>query len=142
MQATAALLRVAGFSGAVYLFDELQTVSTLLWSIRQRFLSYEFLNMLIDVRKHAHCFFGFATTPHFGMKLAFDRSQREYYSDEYPEACRSTEKSHDESIDLVRLRRVNGMAVLRLCKASMVIMRTGKANPEGAIRVTPRVPAS
>jgi len=66
IQDVASLVRAAGLNGLVILFDELETVATLLFGIRQRFLSYEFLNLLVDGRRHPYCFFAFAVTPDFG----------------------------------------------------------------------------
>jgi hypothetical protein len=119
MQATGALLRAAGFSGVVYLFDELETVATLLSSIRQRFLSYEFLNILIDGRKHPHCFVAFAATPDFGFKVELDRLEldRPYvgFRADYPEGCRFINKWHASSIDLAKLRPLSKTDLTRLC---------------------------
>jgi bacteriophage exclusion system BrxC/D-like protein len=113
---TAGLVRAAGYSGVVYLFDELETVATLLWGVRQRYLSYEFLNLLVDGRKHPFCFFAFAATPDFGRRLGNDRGYQEYYANEYPEGCRFITKWHESSVDLVQLRRLGSSDVVNLCK--------------------------
>jgi hypothetical protein len=88
----ARLARAAGCSGVAYLFDELETVATLLGNARQRFLSYEVLNELCDSRKHAHCCFVFAGTPDFDGMIASDRYLIPRYMDEYPSGCRFIEK--------------------------------------------------
>lgn len=116
IQVTGSLLRAVGFSGVVYLFDELETVATLLWGVRQRYLSYEFLNLLIDGRKHSYCFFAFAATPDFGMKLVSDRIYQEYYASEYADGCRFIQKWHEASVDLMQLRKLNRSDVVNLCK--------------------------
>jgi hypothetical protein len=116
MHATADLLRTAGFGGVVYLFDELETVATLLLSVRQRYLSYEFLNLLVDGRKHPYCLFAFAATPDFGLKIESDRIHRDHYAVEYPDGCRFIQKWHESSVDLVRLRQISRSEVADLCK--------------------------
>jgi len=115
-QATAALLRAAGFSGVVYLFDELETVATLLTTIRQRFLSYAFLNLLIDGRKHPYCFFSFATTPVFGITITSDWRHREWYAESYADGHRFTEKWRESSIELMQLRALKRRDIIDLCK--------------------------
>lgn len=116
MQATAALLRAVGLNGIVYLFDELETVATLLSSARQRFLSYAFLNLLIDGRKHPHCFFAFAATPDFGIKLTLDSRYTEHYENEYSDACRFVQKWQGSSVDTMELRRLKRGDVVNLCR--------------------------
>lgn len=116
MQFTAAILRSVGLNGVVYLFDELETVATLLPSIRQRYLSYEFLNLLIDGRKHAHCFFAFAATPDFGRRVEEDKRYHGYYSDQYADGCRFVQKWMEVSVELIQLKQLNKSDITRLCK--------------------------
>jgi hypothetical protein len=116
MHATADLVRAAGFNGVVYLLDELETVATLLFGVRQRYLAYEFLNFLVDGRKHPHCLFAFAATPDFGIKLETDRIDKDYYASEYPNGCRFIQKWHESSVDLMRLRKISRSDVANLCK--------------------------
>ena len=115
MDATADLSCVAGFSGVVYLFDELETVATLLSSVRQRLLSYEFLNLLIDGRKHPHCFFVFAATPDFDRRVRADKECQQWYTSDYPEGCRFIQKWCDSSIDLMQLRKLTRSDITDVC---------------------------
>lgn len=116
MSETAELCCVAGLKGIVYLFDELETVATLLSNIRQRFLSYEFLNLLLDGRRHPHCFFMFAMTPDFGSKVCTDHEYRLQYSEDYPDACRFLQKWVESRVDVITLRRLSREDVLNLCR--------------------------
>jgi hypothetical protein len=115
IQDVASLVRAAGLSGLVFLFDELETVATLLFGIRQRFLSYEFLNFLVDARRHPYCLFAFAVTPDFGSRLLTDRVDTNYYAGEYSGACRFVQKWHDTALDVVRLRKLKRADLLELC---------------------------
>jgi hypothetical protein len=116
MQATAGLVRAAGHHGVVYLFDEVETIATLLWGVRQRYLSYEFLNLLVDARKHAHCLFAFAATPDFGTKISGDREDVGNYAFQYPDGCRFIQKWHEGSLDFIRLRKLAGADFIEICK--------------------------
>jgi hypothetical protein len=113
---TAGLVRAAGFEGVVYLFDELETVATLLSSIRQRYLSYEFLNILTDRRKHPWCFFAFAATPDFGAKVEEDRVFRFSYAQEYPDGCRFIQKWNETALDVLQLKPIGRKYTATLCK--------------------------
>src|ERR1044071_730825 len=116
MQATAALLRAAGCRGVVSLFDELETVATLLSTVRQRFLCYQFLNMLIDGRKRSHCMFVFAATPDFGNKLELDRISKAIYAGEYPEGWRFIQKWCASSVESIFLRKLGRNDAVNLCR--------------------------
>ncbi len=115
IQDVASLVRAAGLNGVVFLFDELETVATLLFGIRQRFLAYEFLNLLVDGRRHPYCFFAFAVTPDFGNKLLSDRAHANEYAAEYSGAVRFVQKWHESSLDVVRLRKLERADFLELC---------------------------
>lgn len=112
----AGLIRAAGFKGVVYLFDEVESVATLLWGVRQRYLSYAFLSLLLDHRRHPHCFFAFAATPDFGLKVRLDRACADHYSAEYPSACRFVQAWHESRVSLVKLGPLRTSDVVNLCK--------------------------
>jgi hypothetical protein len=115
IQEIAGLVRSAGCGGVVYLFDEVETVATLLSTVRQRLLSYEFLNLLIDGRKHAHCFFAFAASPDFRDNLSSDGAY-EWYSGGYPEGFRFIRRWRESLVDVVRLPKCSRSDVLSLCR--------------------------
>jgi hypothetical protein len=116
MQATASLLEAAGYRGILYLFDELETVATLLTNVRQRLLSYELLNLLTDRRKHSNCMFVLAATPDFGIKLESDRVIAEYYANRYPEGFRFIQKWRTSSVESLSLSQLRGIDKMSLCQ--------------------------
>jgi hypothetical protein len=111
------LIRAMGYSGVVYLLDELETVATLLSSIRQRLLSYEFLNLLVDSRRHVHSCFVFAATPDFGHKIRLDRPYSARYEGEYSDACRFMEKWNTVALDRIQLGPLTRADLMKLCQA-------------------------
>lgn len=110
------LVRVAGYSGLVLLFDEVETVATLLRSIRQRLLSYEFMDLLISPLAHANCLFAFATTPDFAGRVASDEVERRGYVSQYPAGYRFIAKWQEGAIDRVQLRHLKMADWVALCR--------------------------
>lgn len=119
--AVSGLVRAAGFSGVVYLFDELETVATLLSLITQRLLSYEFLNLLIDGRRHTNCMFAFAATPDFSLRLTMDANETWQYASQYPGGCRFMQKWKEASVDRMQVRQLKPSDVLALCRHLIAI---------------------
>lgn len=110
---TTALCRAAGLNGLVFLFDEIETVATLLSSTRQRYLAYEFLNTLIDGRKHPNCFFVFAATPDFTSRLLEDKEHLDWYRAEYEQGCRFIQKWMESTVFALRLGNLSRKEKLR-----------------------------
>lgn len=115
LTATAELCRVGGgAAGVVYLFDELESVATLLGTNRQRWLSYEVLNMFVDGRRHKHCMFVFAGTPDFGSMVLQDHDNGRC-AREYPEGGRFSQKWREGSLSTLSLPPVSRGDLVVLC---------------------------
>ncbi len=102
-----ALCRAAGIQGVVYLFDELETVATLLWNVRSRMLSYEVLNTLTDGRRFSNSMFVFSATPEFGYRVHRDGYEASYYSDEYAAGARFVGKWTRDQLSRRTLHRID-----------------------------------
>lgn len=103
------LCHTIGLSGLVVLFDEVESIVTLLPNILSRLRSYEILNKLTNSDDFPYCCFYFAISPDFGHKLAnwdfkYDYS---YYKDLYPEGCRFMSKWTSNGIDIMKIPKID-----------------------------------
>jgi len=101
------LCRAIGLSGLVVLFDEVESIVTLLPNIRSRLRSYEILNKLVDSREFPYCCFCFAVSPDFGHRLTNWDFKYEYpiYKDYCLKVANSWENGQaTESVLLTFLR--------------------------------------
>jgi hypothetical protein len=76
----ASLMHALGFKGIVFLFDELESVMTLISNARSQLLSFEVLNNLTGSRILPHSYFVFSVTPDFGRFLL---NKQQYYEQYY-----------------------------------------------------------
>jgi len=103
------LCRAIGLSGLVVLFDEVESIVTLLPNIRSRLKSYEILNKLIDGREFPYCCFFFAVSPDFGHRLANWDFKYEYliYKDYCPEGCKFMGKWANNGVAIIKIPKIN-----------------------------------
>jgi hypothetical protein len=66
------LIRSMGYSGLVLLFDEVESIHTLLPNVRSRNGAYELLSTFLNENVIPHCFSVFAVTPDFGEGIERD----------------------------------------------------------------------
>lgn len=94
LQTLADICRALSLSGLVVLFDEVESVATLLPNVRSRMRSYDILGTLSDYRAFAHCCFFFAVTPDFGHRIRTSDYPHDYdyytnhYKHLYETGCR------------------------------------------------------
>ena len=102
------LCRTIGLSGLVVLFDEVESIVTLLPNILSRLRSYEILSKLSDSREFPYCCFCFAISPDFGHRLANWDFKYEYpsHKDYYPEGCKFMGKWVSNGVDLIKIPKI------------------------------------
>ena len=81
-----------GVEEELFLFDEVESIATLLSSIRSRLLSYQVLNTFTDARRFPNSLFLFATTLDFGAKIRKESELYDLYTYEYPVGQRFAKK--------------------------------------------------
>ncbi len=69
IKSLALLCRAANLEGAVFLFDEIESIATLLYNRLSRLAAYSILGNLADPDDFPHIVFVFAATPDFRAKL-------------------------------------------------------------------------
>ncbi len=104
LAATTALCRAASLKGTVFLFDEVESVATLLANVKSRLLSYELINSFIDVHRFPHSLFVFASTVDFGIKVRIDSRDCADYG--YPEGNRFAKRWSAEDVTLLKLKPI------------------------------------
>jgi hypothetical protein len=111
------LCRAIGLSGLVVLFDEVESIATLLPNVRSRLRSYEILSKLTDSREFPYCCFYFAVSPDFGHRVADWDFKYEYpiYKDYYPEGCKFMDKWVNNGLGLIKIPKVSKGENRELC---------------------------
>lgn len=104
--ATTSLCRAVGLNGTVFLFDEVESIATLLSSIRSRLLSYQVLNTFIDARKFPNSCFIFATTLDFDTRIKNEFQVYNGYAYEYSGGKRFVEKWLAQELNVAKLKYV------------------------------------
>ncbi len=100
------LTRAAGLAGTVFLFDEMETIATLLTNVRSRLVAYEILNHFTDSRRFPYCVFVFAITPDFDEKLREEAARLAYYETNYPDGFRFSTKWRGSDIKIMSLKPI------------------------------------
>lgn len=111
------LCRAIGLSGLVVLFDEVESIATLLPNVRSRLRSYEILSKLTDSREFPYCCFYFAVSPDFGHRVADWDFRYEYpiYKDYCPEGCKFMDKWVNNGLGLIKIPKISKVENRRLC---------------------------
>jgi hypothetical protein len=124
IEATVSLCRAVGCGGVLFLIDEIECIATHLNNIRQRLLSYQVLNSLVDGRRFPHSMFLFATTEDLGTKISSDilsYSEQERY---YPNGYRFAKKWHAKELNFLQIKPVvksdNIKLLRRLCETHSI----------------------
>jgi len=111
------LCRAIDLSGLVVLFDEVESVATLLRNILSRLRSYEILGKLCDSREFPYCCFCFAVTPDFGRRIENWDYQYEYryHEDYYPAGCKFMEAWVGRKPNLLQIAKISTADNVDLC---------------------------
>lgn len=109
------LCRSMGLNGIVFLFDEFESIVTLLRNVRSQLLSYIILNKLTDMRRFARAFFVFSATPDFNLYLKSNRWYYRYYTDEYSDGVRFIDKWINGQYTLLKLNKLSNNNRKTLC---------------------------
>lgn len=111
------LCRAVGLSGLVVLFDEVESIATLLPNILSRLRAYEILGKLSDPQEFPYCCFCFAVTPDFGRKIENWDYQYEYgyYKKYYADGCKFIEGWVEEKPNLLEITRISADDNCGLC---------------------------
>lgn len=106
-----------GLNGLIVLFDEVESIVTLLPNVRSRLRSYEILYKLTTSREFPRCFFCFAVSPDFGRRLGGWDLKYEYpiCKDYYPDACRFMDLWAKDGLTLVRIPKIDDAENMELC---------------------------
>ena len=109
--------RAIGLSGLVVLFDEVESIATLLPNILSRLKSYEILNKLTKPREFPYCCFFFAISPDFGRKVEIwdHRFEYESHKNYYPDGCRFMETWVNDGLNLIHIPKVDKASNRELC---------------------------
>ncbi|HEY3853696.1 MAG TPA: BREX system ATP-binding domain-containing protein [Verrucomicrobiae bacterium] len=99
--------RSVSLKGTVFLFDEVESVATLLVNIRSRLLSYELMNAFTDARRFPNSVFVFATTLDFSVKIHYELNAYELQNYAYPEGNRFAKKWISKGINLLKLEGIS-----------------------------------
>lgn len=110
------LSRAAGLAGTLFLFDEMETVATLLTNVRSRLLAYEVLNQLVDSRRFPYCVFLFATTLDFDERLRLETEHYACYENDYPDGFRFAKKWRSSDINILPLKPISKADNLNLLR--------------------------
>lgn len=114
--AMTSVCRSVSLKGTVFLFDEVESVATLLVNIRSRLLSYELMNAFTDARRFPNSVFVFATTLDFDVKIHYELNAYELQNYAYPEGNRFAKKWVSKAVNLLKLEGIsqgNNRALLR-----------------------------
>jgi hypothetical protein len=106
MSAMTTLVRVCGLAGIVWLFDEVESVGTLLHNVRSRLLAYEVLEHFTEKKRFPHNLFVFAITPDFGEKLHSEANYYRAYEHAYPVGFRFSRRWIDGQVSRLRLKAI------------------------------------
>jgi hypothetical protein len=101
------LCLAVGLKGCLFLFDEVECISTLLQNIRSHLISYEILCELAASRQFAHSMFIFATTPDFSRRLAEDSCMSAAYGGEYSVAVSFIDRWRRQCVNRLSLTRIS-----------------------------------
>ena len=106
-----------GLSGLVVLFDELESVATLLRNVLSRLRAYEILNRLTDISSFPSCYFCFAIVPDFTRKINdFDHGYaHRYYRSSHPIACTFMDTWVSSGVNLIHIPRIDKVDNRELC---------------------------
>ena len=119
LKTLAALCRAIGLNGLVALFDEVESIATLLGNIRSRLRAYEILGELTDSCAFPYCCFCFAVTPDFGDKIKNGDYQYDYYmkyyNDLYCDGCKFMEAWVENKPDLLQIQKISAADNRDLC---------------------------
>jgi hypothetical protein len=109
--------RAIGLNGLVVLFDEVESIVTLLPNILSRLRSYEILNKLTNHREFPYCCFFFAISPDFNHRIeTWDyKYEYRYYKDYRPEGCRFMDSWVKNGHSLIQVPKINKAQNRELC---------------------------
>jgi len=109
--------RTIGLSGLVVLFDEVESIVTLLANILSRLRSYEILSKLTNHREFPYCCFFFAISPDFGHRIASWDYKYEYqrYKDYRPKGCGFMDSWVKNGLPLIQIPKINKGHNKELC---------------------------
>jgi len=108
--------RTIGLSGLVVLFDEVESIATLLANIRSRLGSYEILSKLTDPHEFPYCCFCFAVSPDFGRKIEnWDfRYEYRYYKNYYLEGCQFMDAWMQKRFSILEIQKISKAENIKL----------------------------
>ncbi|MFC2006545.1 BREX system ATP-binding domain-containing protein [Chloroflexota bacterium] len=109
--------RTIGLSGLVVLFDEVESIVTLLPNILSRLRSYEILHKLTDHHEFPYCCFFFAISPDFGRRIASWDYKYEYpvYKDYRPDGCRFMDSWVKNGHSIIQVPKIDEAQNTELC---------------------------
>ncbi|MBA7558693.1 RNA polymerase sigma factor RpoD [subsurface metagenome] len=121
LKTLADLCRAIGLNGLVILFDEIESIPTLLRNILSRLRSYEILGKLSDSREFPYCCFCFAVTPDFGWKIENRdypnqyHHYKGYYGGYYRDGCEFMEAWVKNKPNLLQIQKISTADNRNLC---------------------------
>jgi len=129
--------KAIGFNGLVILFDEVESIATLLSNIRARFRSYEILDTLCNTKHYPHSLFFFSITPDFHFKIAMDDNvyNKSIYKYNYLKGCQFIEKWTQKGFNVLTLKSIMKHDNVNLCQKLKRIHDFGYAW-DSSIRIT------
>ena len=125
LKTLADLCRAIGLNGLVALFDEIESIATLLRNVLSRLRSYEILGKLSDSREFPYCCFCFAVTPDFGWKIENRdypnqyRHYKDYYGGYYRDGCEFMEAWVENKPNLLQITKISTTDNVELCHKLM-----------------------
>jgi len=109
------LCKFMNLKGLVILADEVESIATLLPTVRSRFRSYEILQELTSGNSLKNCCIYFAVTPDFGNRIQYDASYGNYYQYEYESGCRFIKRWETDRIQRTILNSISVEDNVELC---------------------------
>jgi len=125
LKTLADLCRAIGLNGLVALFDEIESIATLLRNVLSRLRSYEILGKLSDSREFPYCCFCFAVTPDFGWKIENQdypnqyRHYKDYYGGYYRDGCEFMKAWVENKPNLLQITKISTTDNVELCHKLM-----------------------
>lgn len=124
--------KALGFNGLVCLFDEVESIATLLPNVLARLRSYEILNTLCNAKKYPYTLFFFSITPDFNSMIPRDLEKsvandynRSQYRTNYLKGCQFMEKWKKKEFNILTLGKINKRHNLNLCHKLVSLHQVG-----------------
>jgi hypothetical protein len=125
INALGSICQSVNLNGVVMLFDELESVCTLLPNIRSRMIAYEILDAFTSPTLFPNSLFVFAATPDFEAQLRRDLSMATSYVSQYPRGVEFLIRWFKAGVNKLQLPYLSASEDVELCLKMRASHATG-----------------